>query len=233
MRREDILSRLRWYLFDAGGAAWSDVELSAMLDRAAEAYSFDTGYFRSRFDLVVSEDGKGEFPDSYLSFLAAWNNEGQPIRPVSPNELANYASNYAEMTGVAEFITGDLTSNGAFRLVPNPAGLSSAVEYEVEPYGVLLDGWGVLDDIGYGVCNTLTDFLPVGEVHFVRKGEVEEIKDHTALIFHVLGQAFNADTDFNNPDRASAYFAKYRERISGFVQIRKKAYGKLRGGKFF
>lgn len=233
MQREDILKRLRWYLFDVSGAAWTDEELAAMLDRAADAYSFDSGFFRSRFDLLVSEDGQGQFPDSYLSFVAAWNNEGQPIKPATPNELSKYAGNYAEMTGAAQFITGDLSSNGVFRLVPNPAGFSSAVEYDVEPYGVLIDDWGVMDDSDYGVCNTLTDFLPAGEVHFVRKGEVEEIKDHTALIYHVLAQAFNADTDFNDPDRASAYFAKYRERISGFVQIRRKAYGRLRGGKFF
>lgn len=233
MRKKDILSRLRWYLFDASGAAWTDSELSAMLDRAAESYSFDTGYFRSQFDLFVSEDGTGRFPESYLSFLAGWNNIGQPIKVASSNELANYSGNYDKMMGAAEFITGDLSSNGVFRLIPNPMAISNTVEYELEPYGVLLDGWGVLDETDYGVCNTLKSFSSVGEIHFIRKGDVEEITDHFALIYHALSQAYSVDTDFNDPDRASAFLSKYKQRISGFVQIRKQAYGKLSSGKFF
>ena len=81
------------------------------------------------------------------------------------------------------------------------------------PYGLSLYG-------AYGVPTRVRKFIKTGDIVYIRQEKAEKIEDHMSLIYHVLYQAYNADSDFSNGEKAELYRVQYRNRIARFGQMR-------------
>lgn len=109
-------------------------------------------------------------------------------------------------------------------------------EYEFDGnYGVIYnDEYGTeKEGAFYGVAISVIQYNFVGDAMYSRYAELFEISDYMALVYHVLYQSYNTDSDFSDPSRANVFLMKYRNRVSMFSQIRHKNKGKSLTGKFF
>lgn len=223
MTKSTLIEKIRAYLRDTNGKIFEDSELSYMIDRAAEAYSADTGIFRSKFFFRVNSDGVCELPENYLKFLAAWNDNGEKICSIPIGEIARFYPDYYSIKGHPEFVYEDMDRIGCVRFCPNPYDFQNGISYTVPGYGtpVLKHGYGIPDHaINYGIPISLHFFEETGDMVYIRKESAENISDYMALLFHVLYQAYNNDSDFHNADKAAFYRSQYRRRIARFGQMK-------------
>lgn len=236
METAELIHRIREYLHDPEGKIWEDSELSEMLDRAAECYSADTGIFRGNFNIMVDSEGVCKLPKNYLSFVAGWNGKGIHIDGISAGELSRFYSQFTTTDGEAEFVYEDLDTIGHFRFCPNPFLRQNITVFtSYYPYGMpSIPAYGIptrTED--YGIPLVIRKFVKAGDVVFVRKESPENIPDYMALIYHVLYQAYNVDSDFNSPEKSSLYNTQYRNRIARFGQMKPGNSSVRKRGKFY
>lgn len=131
--------------------------------------------------------------------------------------------------GVCEDVYGVVFPGDAFGV------LSEAAEYEFSgDYGLFLDNaYGILDYEKYGIVTNLMRYEYVGDVMYTRTASVEEIADHTALLYYGLYLAFDTDSEFCNRERANAYKEQYLLRVGMFNQIKHKNSGLHVTGNFY
>lgn len=223
MNRRELIRRIREYLHDPEGKIWDNAELERMLDRAAESYSADTGIYRVPIKILVDEDGGCELPEKYLGLVALWNGSGYPVEKVSANELKRFYGFYTKTEGEAEYVYEDLDSIGRVRFCPNPYKKQNIREYvPFYPYGIpYLTHRGIPSrTTGYGIPHKILKFDTVVDGCYIRAEKAEKIQDHRALIYHVLWQAYHADSDFSDSGKAALYQGQYRARISRFRQMK-------------
>ena len=223
MKIPELKRRIREYLHDPEGKIWDDDELAGRIERAAENYSSDTGMFRGHSLFVVDEDGGWSLPKNYISFVAGWNEKGYHIDNVSAGELKRFYPNYTATEGDAEFVFEDLDDIGRVRFCPNPFKQQNSTIYvPYYPYGLAAaPSYGIpakAED--YGIPLKIKKFTKVGDVVYVRKERAENIPDYMALVYHVLYQAYNVDSDFSSPEKAALFKAQYRNRIARFCQMK-------------
>ncbi len=236
MLRTELIRKIRDWLRDAKGVVWKDSELSAMLDRAAEAWSADTGAYKGRFNIVVSVDGSCELPANYVAFLAGWNVKTQRIEAMSSAELARRHGDYSVRSGLPEYVYEELDSSGRLRFSPNPYEKQSIrVLAPCYPYGIpVLPAYGIpVNTVDYGIPKEIYRFTNVGDVVYIRTESPEKISDPLALVYHVLGQAYDVDSDFADSRKALFFQSQYRARAARFGQVRSANAGARKRGNFF
>lgn len=234
MDRKNFISMVRNYLYDTSEMVWKDDELSQMIDKAVKAYSEDTIFFHSIAAFVPDTDGRYHYPDDFICFNAGWNSEGIQIKASSEKELEYFFSDPLDMNGVPSFIYDDISDRRKFRLCPDPAAIQDA-QHIIFDYGIREDDdYGTENSSGkYGVVLSVTSFQFVGDMMYSRYADFEEIKDYTALIYHVLFQAFDTDSEFSSPDKAAYYKEMYKKRVAMFNQVKNKNNGSTFVNKFF
>lgn len=236
MKISELIYRIREYLHDPDGKIWDDSELAEMIDRAAENYSSDTGIFRGHFNFVVDSDGGCNLPKNYIGFVAGWNDKGYHIENISVGELNRFYEQYTATDGDAEFVFEDLDDIGRFRFCPNPFKRQNITVYvPYYPYGIpAAPSYGIptrTED--YGIPLKVCKFTKAGDVVFIRSERAENIPDYMALVYHVLYQAYNVDSDFSSPEKASLYNTQYRNRIARFGQMKSGNSSIRKRGKFY
>ena len=234
MDKKNFLLMVRNYLYDTSSLVWNDNELLEMIENAVKAYSEDTKFFHAQADFVAEKDGTYIYPDDFICFNTGWNSKGISVNAVSSYELGYYYPDPMNIKGYPEFIYDDVSDKNRFRLCPDPAGLQGVSE-QVFDYGVLLDGdYGTETYSGkYGVVFSVTNYEFVGDMMYSRYASFEEIKDYTALIYHVLFQAFDTDSEFSNSDKAAFYKNMYKSRVAMFNQVKYKHNGRSAANRFF
>lgn len=234
MDKKNFISMVRNYLYDTNVLVWKDDELYKMTDSAVKAYSEDTKFFHSVFELVPDFYGGYRYPDDFICFNAGWNAKNFKIKAISEHELEYYFPDPMNLKGYPDFIFDDISDRGKFRLCPNPEDLQNC-HHEVYGYGVLDNGeYGTEKDSGeYGVVYTITSFQFAGDIMYSRYAAFEEIKDYTALLYHVLFQAFDTDSEFSAPEKAAYYKQMYNSRIAMFNQVKYKHNGRSSVNNFF
>lgn len=234
MDRKNFLSMVRSYLYDTGSLVWLDDELSEMTDNAVRAYSEDTKFFHAQIDFVPSEDGKYYYPDDFICFNAGWNAQGMSVKAASSHELEYYYPDPMNIKGVPDFIVDDIFDKTQYKLCPDPKDFQN-VKFENYGYGVVSDDeYGTESDSGqYGVVLTVISYQFVGDMMYSRYGSFEEIKDYTALIYHVLFQAFDVDSEFADQNKAAYYKHMYKTRVAMFNQVKYKHNGRTAANQFF
>ena len=85
----------------------------------------------------------------------------------------------------------------------------------------------------YGIPLKVCKFTKAGDVVFIRSERAENIPDYMALVYHVLYQAYNVDSDFSSPEKASLYNTQYRNRIARFGQMKSGNSSIRKRGKFY
>jgi len=102
-------------------------------------------------------------------------------------------------------------------------------DYGTDPYG-----YGVVLPGGrYGTLLGGETFRDAGEIHYIRYGGAEEVKDHMALVYRALHLAYSADSDFADPAKAEAAQAAYRKRIGRMRHIAESVRGIRQGANYF
>lgn len=235
MNKKNFISMVRYYLYDTSSLIWEDNELIKMTDNAAKAYSEDTKFFHAKENFVPEKDGSYIYPDDFICFNAGWNSEGVSIRAVSSRELEYHFPDPMNIKGNPEFIYDDISDKKRFRLCPDPANMQNAKEQIYDGYGIFADGgFGTETDSGkYGIIFSVTDYNFIGDMVYARYALFEEIKDYVALIFHVLFQAFDTDSEFSDPEKAAYYKNMYKSRVAMFNQVKYKHNGRTAANHFF
>lgn len=235
MNRKNFISLVRNYLYDTDSLVWRDDELLEMTEHAVKAYSEDTRFFHSQIDFVPEKDGTYLYPENFICFNVGWNSEGANIRAVSSDEINYYFPDPLSIKGVPDFIFDDISTRGSFRLCPDPSLMQQINENVCDDYGVLYDdNYGtVKDSRQYGVLYSITSYNFAGDMMYSRYAEFEEIGDYLALLYHVLFQAFDVDSDFFDADKADYYKKMYKNRVSMFNQVKYKHCGQSALNKFF
>lgn len=234
MDRKNFIAMVRNYLYDTSSNIWRDDELLEMTENAVKAYSEDTKFFHAHVDFVPEKDGTYYYPDDFICFNAGWNSEQGSIKAVSSHELEYYFPDPMNLKGIPDFIFDDISDKRKFKLCPNPADMQDVQEY-ISGYGIISDGeYGTEKSSGlYGVVYTITNYEFTGDMMYSRYAAFEEIKDHTALLYHVLFQAFDTDAEFSDSDKAAYYKQMYKTRIAMFNQIKYKHNGIVSVNHFF
>lgn len=234
MDRKNFVSMVRNYLYDTSELVWKDDELDGMIDKAVKAYSEDTNFFHATVAFVPATDGKYYYPEDFIRFNAGWNSEGIQIKASSEHELEYFFPDPLGIKGVPSFIFDDISDRRKFRLCPDPAVIQNAQHVNTD-YGIRSDaGYGTESSSGqYGVVLSVTTFQFVGDMMYSRYACFEEIKDYTALLYHVLFQSFDTDSEFSSPDKASYYKDMYKKRVAMFNQVKYKNNGSTFVNKFF
>ena len=236
MRRSEYISRIREYLHDPDGKVWSDAELSDMISAAARAYSADTGIYRASSPLAADDDGVCALPENYISFVAGWNRNGEPVEPTTVDDLAWRYGNFSDLRGEVRYVCEDTESLGRIRVCPRPEdGHGTEVYALAYPYGTVLRAcYGIpIHDRDYGIPTVIRRFAACGTAVYVRNEQPENIRDHLAVIFHAAYQAYTMDSDFQDTEKGALYYGQYRRRVS---RIGRYFYDspRVRGGvKFF
>ena len=85
----------------------------------------------------------------------------------------------------------------------------------------------------YGIPLTIWRFNICGDAQYIRTEEAERIRDYTALIYHVVHQAYTMDGDFRNAEKAALYLKLYKRRVARIGQFKAAARRVDRGGTFY
>lgn len=215
MTRTEYLERIREYLRDIKGQIWEDAELLRMLDRAAYAYSADTGSFRGTRPFRVDADGVFRVPADHIAVIAAWNGRHCRMEPASAGDARRAWGEYTAVEGDARFLYDTLSGFGTVRLCPNPWKKQDLKIFATASYGLPVTArYGVPSrGTGYGIPVRMYRFRHIGDMVYARSEDAERIADHAALICHVLFQAFSVDGEFQDADKAALYEQEYRRRV--------------------
>lgn len=235
MEEQELLILVRRYLGDPSGKVFADSELARMIENAVKQYSEDAGCFHGTFSFYPNENGEYKYPEDYICYLVGWNKDERNVRQSSAKEISRFVPNCDNEKGLPEFIYDELDMPGAYSLCPNPYDTQVLNDIDASDYGVILNNdYGVeLEGELYGVSKRIFEFAFVGDAQYVRYAVLSEIKDHMAIVYNVLYQAFNEDTDFVNPKKALVYLQQYKMRVSMFGHVKKQVTGMMRGGNFF
>ncbi len=76
-------------------------------------------------------------------------------------------------------------------------------------------------------------FIPCFNMQYVQSVRTEKIPDHTAIIYHTVYQAYTADGEFRNTDKANLYFGQYKNRVARAGQFKNDGVTVRTRGKFF
>lgn len=240
MERKGLIDMIRYYLYDTAGQIWKDREINRMIDNAVKAYSEDTGIYHAQADFVPDVFGNYYYPDDFIHFQCGWNVQQGTVSASCSHEIEYHFSDPLTVKGVPEFIYDDLNddlyNNRQYRLCPVPENMQN-VAVSIYGYGDLADddgNYGVIDNLSdYGVFSGIVSYDFAGDMMYSRYASYSEVKDYTALMYHVLFQAFNMDTDFTDPDKAGYFKSMYENRIAMFKQVKHKNTGKTMNNNFF
>ncbi len=235
MDKKGYLSKLRFFLADTEGKMWDDTELFTLLDDALRKYCFDSGSFVGQFDFFPDKDGVYHYPDDFCSFMIGWNDDGREILQGTGRELFVRSYRDASRQGKVEYVFDDLDSYGAFSLFPLPADGQNAKTVSIAPdYGEIIGSeYGVYATSDYGLTLSVTAFDHAGTFFYHRMGTFEEVKDYMAVICYALFLAYNADSDFANPDIAAYWKRMYKSRLGATGRVVYHNAGRNVAGNFF
>ena len=88
-------------------------------------------------------------------------------------------------------------------------------------------------DEDYGVIYQIDIYNFVGDASYVRYRVASKIPDHVALLYNILSQAYEVDSDITSADKASLFRNYYNARISLFNRCRKELVGETKALKYF
>lgn len=230
MNTAELKKLARRYLGDLDGKVWNDLELEEMIRVAARRYSEDAACYHRMFNFCVDETGKYRYPSDFIAFLVGWNDEGREIAAGTERKIP---WEEIEKVGSPRYIYDDLSGPGEFRLAPDPKLRQQRTSIGVETWGeVAPTAFGVVDR-GFGVVKGAVGYNFAGDAAYIRYADAEEIRDHLALLYHVLNQAHNTDAELANPAYGRWYLERYRERVALLAPVRHKNAGQARPGNFF
>jgi len=230
MKLTELVKLVRRYLADPESKVWNDAEVEDMIRRAALRYSEDAACFHGFFNFFPNECGSFDYPEDFIAFLAGWNDEEDPVFAGAEHQVPGCE---LDRPGAPRIIYDDLTGPGKYRLAPSPTEKQERTSLSVDTFGeVNPPEFGVVDR-GLGVVCCAVGYNFAGDAAYIRYAELEEIRDHMALVYHALYQAHSTDAELANPAYAQWYLARYNERVAMFGQIKHKNTGLARPGNFF
>lgn len=225
MDKAGFLRKLRLFLADPDGKVWDDIELNTFLDEALKKYCIDSGCLVGEFPIAHDENGIYHYPKNFCKFMIGWNIYGEEIIPSNARELFIRSNNDSRRRGKIEYIYNDLSSHGDFSLYPNPIKIYNPERINIPfspDYGEILDNeYGVYLVADYGTTLTITtpNIEYAGTIYYYKTGNYEDVKDYMAVICYALHLAYNADSDFANPDLAVYWKDIYNKRLGVLGRI--------------
>lgn len=228
MKKEDIISKVRFFLHDENKDLWSDEELIRMTDEAARQYSADTEMFCGSFYVAPDEYGNFNYPENYIHFLCGWNSEGGRIQPCSVHDIWDF-----DRAGEIEYIYDDATSQGSYSIYPEKE-IRTVYDIASDDYGVFSSDYGVMKyPLDYGLTYSIVGCEFAGDIIYCRAADAEEIQDYTALVYKVLELAHTTESEFADPRMASVFRNSYNSRIARFKHNKHKTAGYHSAGIFY
>lgn len=225
-----IIKKVRFFLADKKAIIWSDDELEDMIYQALEQYSFDSGLFTGTFNLVPDADGKYSFPDDFLGFLIAWNENGQEIKMTTSKELFEKQGLPGDKKGSILYIYKDSSTLNGFEVYPQAdlnVKVNALLDERDKPWGEIIAGSaGVVDNGQWGLSLTLKEYIFGGDCVYTRVASLQEVKDYMALVYYTLYMAYSSDSEFANINLASSYLQQYKGRVNATGNINFSNVGK-------
>jgi hypothetical protein len=235
MDKAGYLKKLRLFLADHESKIWDDSELYTLLDEALKKYCIDSGAVTGEFDFSPDENGVFHYPDDFGKFMIGWNKDGYEINQATARELFVSSCRDSSRSGNAEYIFDDLSNYGEFALYPSPAEMQNAQSITVTPdFGEIFDdSFGVYITDDYGTTLAIDRFEYAGVVFYRKIGNYEDIKDYMAVICYALYLAYNADSDFANPEISAYWKNMYKSRLAVFGRVAHNNTGRTVSENFF
>jgi len=213
---------------------FSDSKLNRYLSRAVADYFRDAGYARGEFPLDIDENGECPLPEDYVGIVVAYDDEGRKILASSISRAEENLPEYATERGEhVECIFREISDDGKIRVSPIPEQ-ERIPHHEDDQYGIVTQMYGcAFGFIPNGATTSWEQLEGKGSIVYLRHGDLEEVADGIALVYHMLAQCYVADTDFMNSKLGSAYAELYKSRVgTRMVTSRGSAYSP-RNGNFF